>query len=209
MPRKPTTTNGAAAAKPAIATKSTQPVSPCLVVWSLFCLCLAFCSTNSIFSCPLYASDLLAFFHQVRYRCHLPSLIETIRPSLLLYSTVLVWRDQYPSFHHCRLGQIFLGPTAFVSNRIPSERTASRGHRQTLPGTNNKCNTSPEAHTYIMSTLSKRQSPLDDTSSADYDNYPDSYGYDPSTCYEEHTCSWWWSSVSLPLAFPNNPPCIL
>lgn len=59
-----------------------------------------------------------------------------------------------------------------------------------------------------MSTLSKRQSPLDDTSSADYDNYPDSYGYDPSTCYEEHTCSWWWSSVSLPVAFPNHPPCI-
>lgn len=46
-----------------------------------------------------------------------------------------------------------------------------------------------------MSTLSKRQSPLDDTSGSAYDNYPDSYGYDPSTCYEEHTCSWWWSST--------------
>jgi hypothetical protein len=56
-----------------------------------------------------------------------------------------------------------------------------------------------------MSTFSKRQSPLDDTSSSDY---PDSYGYDPETCYEEHTCSWWWSSVSKSPVPPIHTPSL-
>lgn len=54
-----------------------------------------------------------------------------------------------------------------------------------------------------MSTLSKRQSPLDDTGTS-YDNY-DNYGYDPSTCYQDHTCSWWWSSVSLISSSSSQP----
>jgi len=56
-----------------------------------------------------------------------------------------------------------------------------------------------------MSTLTKRQSPLDDTGTS-YDDY-DSYGYDPSTCYQDHTCSWWWSSVSplYPLSLVHIP----
>ena len=65
---------------------------------------------------------------------------------------------------------------------------------------NSRLATSISIHIHTtMSTLTRRQSPLDDTgSNPNYDNY-DNYGYDPSTCYQEHTCSWWWSSVrSIP-----------
>ncbi|KAM0692553.1 hypothetical protein Q7P36_007107 [Cladosporium allicinum] len=112
--------------------------------------------------------------------------------------------NQHPSFHHRRLGYTPLGltdrptdcirlsPTEYSVDVQPYEASDERP----LSQHNSRLTTSISIHTHTtMSTLTKRQSPLDDTgSNPNYDNY-DNYGYDPSTCYQEHTCSWWWSST--------------
>jgi hypothetical protein len=166
---------------------------------SLFCL--VFCSTNqtSLFNLSrrLYTGGLLTFTHQrhplslssngsvLRY-CHTTTdlALETIKPTPFVS----------PLSARLQLSRTDRRPTAFVSRPSSVRHVQPRdGAERTLSVASTTLAVNIQYTQAAMSTLTKRQSPLDDTSSADY---PDSYGYDPSTCYEEHTCSWWWSSVS-------------
>ena len=168
--------------------------------------CLVFCSTNST---PLFSSTLYRWIVDSYYQQH-PLSLSSKRSVRRYCYTTQPWPgdNQHPSFHHRRLGYTPLGltdrptdcirlsPTEYSVDVQPYEASDERP----LSQHNSRLTTSISIHTHTtMSTLTRRQSPLDDTgSNPNYDNY-DNYGYDPSTCYQEHTCSWWWSSVrSIP-----------